>query len=222
MIASVRALWARARALMSQASTCGHPHMCWRAGSSHVQLPRRPRWSTRSSSILGLGTALQASLLHLLAAEVHLSDLVPNVLSNLRHNVMLNQERASVQWRAPSVELIDWQDSTTWPQSGSADLVLGADLVYDDGVADLLANVLAHMLKEGGEFVHVRPERGRTGASELTAALVASGLALVEEQLVPPSRRVHDNRKGRHSMWHVFNEVGTKPFVLQRYQKMPC
>ena len=111
------------------------------------------------------------------AAEVHLSDLVPNVLSNLRHNVMLNQERASVQWRAPSVELIDWQDSTTWPQSGSADLVLGADLLYDDGVADLLGNVLAHMLKEGGEFVHVRPERGRTGASELTAALAAWGRA---------------------------------------------
>ena len=135
MIASVRALWARAKGFdvtglyVWPSSYVLARWLVTRAAAAPSTLEHKVVFDLGSGcGLAGLTAALVGN-----AAEVHLSDLVPNVLSNLRHNVMLNQERASVQWRAPSVELIDWQDSTTWPQSGSADLVLGADLVYDDG-----------------------------------------------------------------------------------------
>jgi predicted nicotinamide N-methyase len=161
------------------------------------------------------------------AASVALTDLHAATLANLRRNARLNE--AAAGWRPPAVGALDWGAPATWPPAGSVDLALGADLIYDDGMAAGLAPVLAHALRRGGEFVHVHPERGRVGPDELAPALAASGFELAHDGLVPPEAlRCNatdgsvgaDAGKDLHSMWHVFNEVRAKRYVVQRFRRL--
>ena len=170
----------------------------------------------------GLGGMTAAVLAH--ARRIVLTDLTSATLDNLRHNIRINDGARAAHWCEPEVLSVDWRHHDTWPLAGSADLVLGSDLVYDDGVVELLARVLAHVLSPGGEFVHVHPAHGRVGTSDLAPAMQAVGFSLVTEAPVPRNTYVRpeslrEEGSDLHSMWHVLNEVDCKVFILQRFRK---
>ena len=187
---------------------------------------------TQGKTVLELGSGCGLAGLTVAAMgaakEVILTDLSSATLSNLEHNVALQDSTSS----RTEVRKLDWRASETWPATGSVDYALGADLVYDDGMAPSLAQVLAHSLKDDGEFIHVHPKNGRVGTSELAGALAEVGLTLVEELPLPErdasgaatmrtwAQLTPVAGEERHSLWHVLNEVATKEFVLQRYKKV--
>ena len=176
----------------------------------------------------GCGLAGIALAKNTAASEVVLTDFPTNTLENLRYNVALNA-RGGPGERGPAVRSLDWTDKSTWPGPGSIDLVIGSDLVYDDGMASLLAPLVAHVLRPGGNFIHIFPERGRVGVEEQTEALAATGLGLTFETDLPPGklRTGHaiqpsgSEPPARHSMWHIFNECNSKRFIVRRYTKQP-
>jgi len=159
------------------------------------------------------------------ASEVVLTDFSPNTLENLRFNVALNA-RDEAGGCTPTVHALDWTNKGTWPDHGSVDVICGSDLVYDDGMASLLAPLVAHLLRPGGEFIHAFPERGRVGVEDQTEVFAAAGLRLSSKVDVPPgalragqSILPSGGEAPRHSMWHVFNECNAKRFIVSRYTR---
>ena len=170
----------------------------------------------------GCGLAGLAAATAGLASEVHLTEKASGlVLDNLRHNVELNAGRtagASVR-----VETVDWCVPATWPDARCADVVLGTDLVYDDGRAQILGAILSHLLKPGGLFVHLHPVEGRMGVCDLRESLASVGLAMVDERELPPSlhRRGRLDKGGAlSSAWYLDNAIASSPFVMQRYCRL--
>lgn len=75
-----------------------------------------------------------------------LTDYLPPVLDNLRHNVSLNKDQLNVPGLTVEVELLDWRDLHSSKVKGAFDVVLGTDLVYEVQHADWAASVVEHFL----------------------------------------------------------------------------
>ena len=157
------------------------------------------------------------------AAAVVLSDTHAPTLANLRHNVALNEEAYHGDCQV-DVRQLDWGDvasASTWLEPASVDVLLGADLVYDEGASAKLSEIVVHALRPGGRYVHVQQLHGRTGADELPAALISRGLVCTHEvdpsQICRPKAPRAASGSGLHSMWPVFNAVSRQSFRIQVY-----
>ena len=109
-------------------------------------------------------------------SKIFLTDLNPQTVENVKHNIELNQ------LRDVEAVVIDWSNPSTWPaqsddigtsRSGRdkaphvlCDVVLGSDLIYQKSLAPLLKSVVLSLLKPGGKFLYVAPDTGRDGMDE--------------------------------------------------------
>ncbi|KAG0342777.1 hypothetical protein BG005_002619 [Podila minutissima] len=138
---------------------------------AHGDIPQLEPWTKSSSSSstlplpkileLGSGTGLVGFTATLFSdprgPKVTLSDYHPNVLATLDHNSKLNHLDTRCE-----IKLLDWRDildgrkqrnagtNTPLPETAESDrmdLIIGAEVVYDHGHAELVAHVVDEFLK---------------------------------------------------------------------------
>lgn len=78
--------------------------------------------------------------------QLVLTDYLPPVIDNLRHNVDINRDAIEMEGLDVQVELLDWRDLHSSNVKGSFELVLGTDLVYEIQHAWWAAKVVEHFL----------------------------------------------------------------------------
>lgn len=78
--------------------------------------------------------------------QLVLTDYLPPVIDNLRHNVDINRDAIEVDGLDVQVELLDWRDLHSSNVKGSFELVLGTDLVYEIQHAWWASKVVEHFL----------------------------------------------------------------------------
>lgn len=121
---------------------------------------------------LGSGLGVTATAAIEAGAEVLATDYSPLALLLCRHNALDNARRAPrtlvADWRAPGTELSRCADA-----AGGFPVILGADILYEEGdIAPLLALVERLLAPDGRLWL---AEPGRDPARRFLAALAASG-----------------------------------------------
>ncbi len=111
---------------------------------------------------VGCGMALTSLLLNEKGADITASDYHPEVEAFLNRNTDLNNGEAITFERA------DWSKETD--TLGLFDLIVGSDVLYEDGHIMQLANFIQAHAKPSCEVVLVDPGRGRK--TKLSKALV--------------------------------------------------
>uniref|UniRef100_A0A1B6KLR7 FAM86 N-terminal domain-containing protein n=1 Tax=Graphocephala atropunctata TaxID=36148 RepID=A0A1B6KLR7_9HEMI len=108
-----------------------------------------------------------------------LTDCHPSVLSALSHNLQLNQSLlAGID---VTTRLLDWEDSGAFGLPNSVDLVLAADVVYDERLFPALVNTLHHFLcDKPARAVLACTERNRDTLTTFLQYLAAKGLVADE------------------------------------------
>ena len=126
-------------------------------------------YQTGSKRILeiGCGMALTSLLLNKQSADITATDYHPEVEKFLQRNTLLNKDRNII------FELADWSQKNA--KLGQFDLIIGSDLLYEDGHVNLLANFINHHAKDSCEVILVDPGRGRK--SKLSTQMTALGFS---------------------------------------------
>jgi predicted nicotinamide N-methyase len=91
--------------------------------------------------------------------QVYVTDLNPQTVENLEHNIQLNKFENVKAMR------MDWCDKSTWPKE-KLDCVIGSDLIYQKALVPLLSGVVQDLMNPGGTFFYVAPDTGRDGLDE--------------------------------------------------------
>lgn len=116
---------------------------------------------------LGCGVGVPAIVAALAGAEVLATDWYDEAVAFTRHNAAANGARLEARhldWNAPPPALLD---------RPPADLVVGADLLYEARNGGALAALLPRILRPGGEALVADPRRPHADA--LIDPLVAAG-----------------------------------------------
>lgn len=102
---------------------------------------------------VGCGMALTSLLLNKQGADITASDYHPEVQTFLNRNTELNDDQAITFERA------DWaeEDDTL----GQFDLIIGSDILYEDGHIEQLASFINNHANPSCEIILVDPGRGR-------------------------------------------------------------
>jgi len=114
---------------------------------------------------IGCGTAISSLLLNKQQADITATDYHPEVEGFLNRNTALNGDK-----RIP-FERTGWAD--LHDNLGHFDLIIGSDLLYEDGHIDLLADFIEAHANESCEVIIVDPGRGRK--NKLAKRLLAFG-----------------------------------------------
>jgi predicted nicotinamide N-methyase len=119
---------------------------------------------------LGCGLGLSSLVLQQRQANITASDHHPLAESFLRHNAAQNQllaiEYCDLRWEVPHATL------------GRFDLIIGSDILYESGHADLLAAmVLRHALPDAEVLI---TDPGRGNSAPFTRALARQGFSVAE------------------------------------------
>ncbi|WP_440876873.1 class I SAM-dependent methyltransferase [Thalassotalea sp. PLHSN55] len=112
-------------------------------------------YQTKSKRILevGCGIALSSLLLNKQHADITATDFHPEVNKFLQRNALLNEGDPI------AFERVDWADEND--QLGNFDLIIGSDLLYEDGHIKLLADFINDHANPECEVILVDPGRGR-------------------------------------------------------------
>ena len=107
--------------------------------------------------------------------SVHLTDIHQPAIDNCNFNIQQNfgTEDSSVfraDMTTPICTAVNWCDMSTYPQE-KADVIVGADLVYDTEILKYLVPAVVGMLKTGGVFLYLAPDNARQGMDLLVGAL---------------------------------------------------
>ena len=155
------------------------------------------------------------------AKDVVLTDLNAQTLANLQHNVSLHDDSGASSPTVVTAQRLDWRDASTWPPQ-RFDLILGADLVYDEAASPMVAGVVSGLLRPGGLFVHCRPRHGRLGVDAFPACLAECGINLdlekeaLSHMLASP---LHDPiEAGEVCAAHFEALMSREQFVLQCFR----
>lgn len=121
---------------------------------------------------IGCGMALTSLLLNEKNADITASDYHPEVEAFLNRNVQLNNGKPIMFERA------DWAEETD--TLGRFDLIVGSDILYEDGHIEQLANFIENHAKPTCEIILVDPGRGRK--TKLSKALTEYGFEYTHMQ----------------------------------------
>lgn len=124
-------------------------------------------YHTGSKRILeiGCGTALTSLLLNKKNADITATDHHPEAGKFLDRNAQLNEDKPISFIRA------DWSGQSD--TLGVFDLIIGSDLLYEDGHIELVANFIDQHAKQECEVIIVDPGRGRK--NKLTKKMASLG-----------------------------------------------
>lgn len=121
---------------------------------------------------LGCGLGLSSLVLQRRCADITASDHHPLAESFLQHNATQNLlphvRYCDLRWEVPDDEL------------GRFDLIIGSDILYEQGHAALLADMLVRHAKPAAEILITDPGRGNSAA--FTRALLAQGYSVSEQR----------------------------------------
>lgn len=134
----------------------------WSASIVLAQWLKLKSWEDLTVLELGAGCAVPGLVVastHPSPRKVYLSDLNPQSVENIEHNIHLNNAENAHALR------MDWCDKSTWPKE-KMDVVIGSDLIYQKSLVPLLAGVVTKVLRPGGTFFYVAPDTGRDGLDE--------------------------------------------------------
>lgn len=131
-------------------------------------------YKTDSKRILeiGCGMALSSLLLNKQCADVTATDYHPEADKFLQRNALLNEDQPI------SFERVDWADKND--SLGLYDLIIGSDILYEDGHSELLANFIEAHAKPECEVIIVDPGRGRK--NKLSARLEEFGFSSTHQK----------------------------------------
>lgn len=121
---------------------------------------------------LGCGLGLSSLVLQRRCADVVASDHHPLAKTFLRHNAAQNQ-LAAIAYRD-----LPWQ--TADATLGRFDLIIGSDILYELGQADLLAALILRHARPDAEVLITDPGRGNS--APFTNALIRQGYAVTEKR----------------------------------------
>lgn len=116
---------------------------------------------------MGCGMALSSLLLNKQNANITATDRHPEVGFFLRRNTQLNNDNAI------DYERVDWADASD--SLGRFDLIIGSDILYEDGHAELIADFIESHASPTCEVILVDPGRGRK--NKLTLQMEKNGYA---------------------------------------------
>ncbi|GAB2191803.1 methyltransferase domain-containing protein [Sessilibacter sp. MAH1] len=102
---------------------------------------------------IGCGTALSSLLLNKRKVDITATDFHPEVERFLKRNTELNGDNAI------PFERTGWADNND--KLGRFDLIIGSDLLYEDGHVELLTGFIQEHSKPKCEVIIVDPGRGR-------------------------------------------------------------
>jgi len=179
-------------------------------------------------------------------AKVYLTDLNPDTVSNLQHNVTININNADRSLDHPAVKVLtmNWKDPSTWPVADTSekdddsnekkqesrheqvDVLLGSDLIYQESMAALLVDTVSALLKEDtGRFYYVAPAAAegevRKGHTAFLKRMEEHGsFHLICERLAPAHYAANPlaNQDDDLCFLH-FHELMTAQFTLYTFQK---
>ncbi len=119
---------------------------------------------------LGCGLGLSSLVLQRRRADITASDHHPLAASFLRHNAVQNDLPAiaycDLRWEVPDATL------------GRFDLIIGSDILYESGHANLLAAIVERHALPDAEVLITDPGRGNSAA--FTRALASQGFTVSE------------------------------------------
>ena len=121
---------------------------------------------------IGCGMALTSLLLNEQGADITASDYHPEVEMFLNRNTDLNNGKSIAFERA------DWAEETD--SLGRFDVIVGSDILYEDGHIKQLANFIEAHAKPNCEVILTDPGRGRK--TKLSKALTAFGFEYTHTQ----------------------------------------
>ncbi len=133
---------------------------------------------------VGCGIALASLVLNTRLADITTTDYHPKAEEFLRENINLNNGR-----KIPFVRT-GWEDDKT--NLGAFDLIIGSDLLYERGHANLLAGFIHQHAKQTSEIIIIDP--GRNNHNSFSRNMNAFGYDLTQttynkiEQLTQPIR----------------------------------
>lgn len=125
---------------------------------------------------IGCGIGLASLVLQRRGANVVASDIHPLAEPFLAYNAALNS--------LPAVHYRQLRWDVPLPTLGRFDLIIGSDVLYERGHAELLAEVIARHANERARLVFTDPGRGNS--ARFTRLLQAQGFALRELDAFEP------------------------------------
>eukprot|EP00934_Nitzschia_sp_Nitz4_P001471 Nitzschia sp. Nitz4//scaffold4_size323378//141485//142729//NITZ4_000657-RA/size323378-processed-gene-0.282-mRNA-1//1//CDS//3329553390//1471//frame0 len=186
----------------------------WSASLVLARWTRDLVWENMSVIELGAGCGVPG--LAVAAAEkapkiVYLTDLNPDTVSNMEHNIGLNGLKNS------KAMCMDWSDTSSWPQE-KLDVVIGSDLVYQESLVPLLQKVVLGLLKPGGSFYYVAPESGRAGLDTFIEEM-SHTFPEWSKTPAPPEYTANPltNQDDEECFMH-FNELSTLKYFLYEFK----
>ncbi|KAL7529494.1 hypothetical protein ACHAWF_003000 [Thalassiosira exigua] len=204
----------------------------WMASPAMVE---RMRDATVLELGAGCGVPALAAARYGKPASVIVTDLNPETVENIRHNVALNRlsrEEGDAEGgagrathgeadRGVRVEAasIDWTDASTYPPE-PLDYVVCSDCVYQKSVVPLLKNVVSALLKPNGTFLYVAPATGRDGLPEFVEAMSADEFERVRAEAAPESYRANPLRSGdEEDCFLHFHQLASEEYVLYEFRR---
>jgi len=183
----------------------------WLASSSMVQ-----RMKNKTVCELGAGCGIPAltSAVHGSPSSVFITDLNPETIDNIRHNIELNSTTTT------TASSIDWGDESTYP-SNKLDYVICSDCIYQKDIVPLLKKVVTGLLDPNhGTFLYVAPEGGRDGLPEFISAMKVEGFECVKEEIAPDGYRCNPLKSGdEEDCFLHFHELASTVYVLYEFSR---
>jgi predicted nicotinamide N-methyase len=146
-----------------------------------------------------------------LPRQIYVTDLNPQTVENLQHNVELNGVQGFVE-----ASRMDWDDKSTWPKE-RVDFVIGSDLIYIKSLVPLLTSVIFGTVKPGGKFLYVCPDTGRDGLDAFVEAMKKKCPGWVE-QIAPKEYHANPltNEDDEECFLH-FQELSSLTYMLYEF-----
>ena len=184
----------------------------WLASSSMVDRMKGKRVLELGA---GCGIPALAAAVHGSPASVAITDLNPETIDNILHNIGLNGCDKEVVTAAS----IDWGDESTYPPE-KLDVVVCSDCIYQKDIVPLLKRVVAGLLKPNGTFLYVAPDGGRDGLPEFIAAMKADGFECVREEAAPEAYKGNPLKNGdEEDCFLHFGELAGTTYVLHEFRR---
>jgi len=142
----------------------------WPAGQLLAQAMQRLNLDGQRILEIGCGIGLASLVLQRRGADVVASDIHPLAEPFLAYNSALN-ELPSVHYRQ-----LSWD--VPLPSLGQFDLIIGSDVLYERGHAELLIEVIERHAKQDTQLIFTDPGRGNS--ARFTRLLRARGYELHE------------------------------------------